>query len=91
MFMSYAPKTIFKTISFIKFRSTIVHATKSIADYYAERLYDALRGDALIFDNNFIRILVSRSEIDLHNIKEKFDAKYTAHGHNLFTLIEVRI
>ena len=54
---------------------TMVQCISDQPAYFAEKLYRAMRGLGTD-DGALIRILVSRSEIDLENIKEKYQLKY---------------
>ncbi|XP_060098915.1 annexin A13 [Heteronotia binoei] len=54
---------------------TLVRCTKDCQEYFATRLYDAMKG-AGTDEETLIRILVTRAEIDLQTIKEKFQNKY---------------
>uniref|UniRef100_A0A6B2E7Z8 Annexin n=1 Tax=Phlebotomus kandelakii TaxID=1109342 RepID=A0A6B2E7Z8_9DIPT len=63
----------------------IVGCCKSKVDYFAERLHDAMNGLGTN-DKTLVRIIVSRSEIDLGDIKETFEAKY---GKSLVSWIKV--
>jgi len=53
----------------------IVQCTLSKTDFYATRLYKAMKGLGTD-DNTLIRIIVSRSEIDLEAIKEAFQTLF---------------
>ncbi|XP_065095751.1 annexin B10-like [Ochlerotatus camptorhynchus] len=55
--------------------SAIVEYVRSPARFFARRLYEAMRGLGTD-DAALIRIIVSRAEIDLENIKEEFERMY---------------
>jgi annexin A7/11 len=54
---------------------SLVKCIKSKVDYFAERLHKSMAGLGTD-DKSLIRIIVSRSEIDLGDIKQAFDKKY---------------
>jgi len=53
----------------------IVKCVRSRHAYFAERLYKSMKG-AGTDDRTLIRVMVSRSEVDLADIKEHFEAAY---------------
>uniref|UniRef100_UPI00398EC67B annexin A5-like n=1 Tax=Pristiophorus japonicus TaxID=55135 RepID=UPI00398EC67B len=62
----------------------VVKCIKGVPEYFAESLYNAMRG-AGTDDDTLIRIMISRSEVDLFDIREKFYANY---GKSLFSMIK---
>ncbi|KAJ8915072.1 hypothetical protein NQ315_014327 [Exocentrus adspersus] len=53
----------------------LIHCIKDRTDYLATRLHDSMAGIGTD-DRTLVRIVVSRSEIDLGDIKEVYEAKY---------------
>lgn len=53
----------------------LVECVQSPPAFFAKRIYEAMDG-AGTDDTTLIRIIVSRSEIDLGNIKEEFERIY---------------
>lgn len=62
-----------KFLSFINFFT--VECVQSPPAFFAKRVYEAMDG-AGTDDTTLIRIIVSRSEIDLGNIKQEFERIY---------------
>ncbi|CAJ0948987.1 unnamed protein product [Ranitomeya imitator] len=60
---------------FEKLMLAIVKCIRSIRDYFATRLYKSMKGLGTA-DNTLIRIMVSRSEIDMMDIRESFRTQY---------------
>jgi hypothetical protein len=53
----------------------IVHYIRDPLSYYAERLYNSMKG-AGTDDSSLIRLIVTRSEVDLKEVAKAFAAKY---------------
>ncbi|KAM8971889.1 annexin A6 [Pelodytes ibericus] len=60
---------------FEKLMLAVVKCIRSIKDYFATRLHKAMKGMGTA-DNTLIRIMVSRSEIDMMDIREAFRTRY---------------
>lgn len=58
-----------------KLMLSVVKCVRSIRDYFATRLHKAMKGLGTA-DNTLIRIMVSRSEIDMMDIRESFRTQY---------------
>lgn len=71
--------------NFIHSFSSLAKCCKSKVDFFADRLHNAMAGMGTN-DKTLIRIIVSRSEIDLGDIKEAFANKY---GKSLESWIKV--
>ncbi|XP_030069461.1 annexin A6 isoform X2 [Microcaecilia unicolor] len=54
---------------------SVVKCIRSTTEYFATRLYKSMKGMGTA-DNTLIRIMVSRSEIDMMDIREAFRTKY---------------
>lgn len=59
----------------------IVKCVKNTPAYFAERLYNAMKG-AGTDDNTLIRVMVSRSEVDMVQIKAAYKEKYDESLHS---------
>ncbi|KAF4016686.1 hypothetical protein G4228_007894 [Cervus hanglu yarkandensis] len=62
----------------------VVKSIRSIPAYLAETLYYAMKG-AGTEDHTLIRVVVSRSEIDLYNIRKEFRKNFAA---SLYSMIK---
>uniref|UniRef100_A0A8C5U528 Annexin n=1 Tax=Malurus cyaneus samueli TaxID=2593467 RepID=A0A8C5U528_9PASS len=87
-YMKIAGKPIERSIrgelsgDFEKLMLAVVKCIRSTAEYFAERLYKAMKGLGTR-DNTLIRIMVSRSEIDMLDIREVFRTKYEKSLYNM--------
>ncbi|XP_075712262.1 annexin A6 isoform X2 [Rhinoderma darwinii] len=69
---------------FEKLMLAVVKCIRSTRDYFATRLNKAMKGFGTA-DNTLIRIMVSRSEIDMMDIRESFRTQYEK---SLFSMIK---
>uniref|UniRef100_A0A6J0UY67 Annexin n=1 Tax=Pogona vitticeps TaxID=103695 RepID=A0A6J0UY67_9SAUR len=67
---------------FEKLMLAVVKNIRSSAEYFADRLFKAMKGFGTK-DNTLIRIMVSRSEIDMLDIREIFRTKYEKSLHHM--------
>ncbi|KAH0629851.1 hypothetical protein JD844_012277 [Phrynosoma platyrhinos] len=67
---------------FEKLMLAIVKNVRSTSEYFADRLFKAMKGLGTR-DNTLIRIMVSRSEIDMLDIREIFRTKYEKSLHHM--------
>ncbi|KAM6469300.1 annexin A6 isoform 2-T2 [Liasis olivaceus] len=67
---------------FEKLMLAVVKNIRSTAEYFADRLFKAMKGFGTR-DNTLIRIMVSRSEIDMLDIREIFRTKYEKSLHHM--------
>ncbi|XP_044310379.1 annexin A6 isoform X2 [Varanus komodoensis] len=67
---------------FEKLMLAVVKNIRSSAEYFAERLFKAMKGLGTR-DNTLIRIMVSRSELDMLDIREIFRTKYEKSLHHM--------
>ncbi|KAM7163044.1 annexin A6 isoform 2-T2 [Macrochelys suwanniensis] len=65
-----------------KLMLAVVKCIRSTPEYFAERLYKAMKGLGTK-DNTLIRVMVSRSEIDMLDIREVFRTKYEKSLHSM--------
>uniref|UniRef100_A0A2H6N7C4 Annexin n=1 Tax=Micrurus carvalhoi TaxID=3147026 RepID=A0A2H6N7C4_9SAUR len=65
-----------------KLMLAVVKNIRSTAEYFAERLFKAMKGMGTR-DNTLIRIMVARSEIDMLDIREIFRTKYEKSLHHM--------
>nr|CAH0107252.1 unnamed protein product [Daphnia galeata] len=54
---------------------TILQCAQNRHEYFAQRLHHAMNGIGTK-DRNLIRIIVSRCDVDLHNIKKEYEKKF---------------
>ena len=67
-----------------KMLKAVVHVLTDPSDYFAERIYKACKGWGTK-DHRLIRILVSRDEVDMEQIKDSYEKKY---GKQLLSTID---
>uniref|UniRef100_A0A8D0KGA2 Annexin n=1 Tax=Salvator merianae TaxID=96440 RepID=A0A8D0KGA2_SALMN len=67
---------------FEKLMLAVVKNIRSTQEYFADRLFKAMKGLGTR-DNTLIRIMVSRSEIDMLDIREIFRTKYEKSLHHM--------
>ncbi|KAL8212086.1 UNVERIFIED_CONTAM: Annexin A6 [Gekko kuhli] len=67
---------------FEKLMLAVVKNIRSTSEYFADRLFKAMKGLGTR-DNTLIRIMVSRSEIDMLDIREIFRTKYEKSLHHM--------
>ncbi|KAB1282063.1 Annexin A5 [Camelus dromedarius] len=65
----------------------VVKSIRSIPAYLAETLYYAMKG-AGTDDHTLIRVLVSRSEIDLYNIRKEFRKNFATSLYSMIKVVE---
>ncbi|XP_042307232.1 annexin A6 isoform X2 [Sceloporus undulatus] len=65
-----------------KLMLAVVKNVRSTSEYFADRLFKAMKGLGTR-DNTLIRIMVSRSEIDMLDIREIFRTKYEKSLHHM--------
>ncbi|XP_067852095.1 annexin A6 [Heptranchias perlo] len=67
---------------FEKLMLAVVRCVRDTQEYFASRLFKAMKGMGTR-DNTLIRIMISRSEIDMLDIREEFRKKYEKSLHNM--------
>lgn len=67
---------------FQKLMLAVVRCARNIPEYLASRLFKAMKGVGTR-DNTLIRIMVSRSEVDMLDIREEFRKKYEKSLHSM--------
>lgn len=60
----------------------VVQCIRSVPMFYAKRLYKSMKGLGTA-DNTLIRIMISRSEIDMLDIRECFRLRYETSLYNM--------